>query len=178
MTHHCIEIVVERKYKKEFQSLRTALGQLCASTVTLLRQKKVDVAGLKNQLRFSFPELESDLEKCSSLDEVVRDVICPRVSLVQIDYLEAVFDLFNLPKGPIQEYNRKVDELYETVRVAYGQLLVQELDSNTSDLESIKFVLDWKEDEHMLKDIHGLFHKIVRNHFKQEIKVLVVVDST
>ena len=164
---------MEMKYKKEFQSMRVALGQLCASTVTLLSQKKFRVSKLKNELEFAFPELGSDLEKYNSLNEVVKNVIRPRVSLVQIDYLEAVFDLFELAKRAIQEYNQKVDELYETVRVAYGQLLMEEFDSNASDLESIKFVLDWDENEHLLKDIRDLFNMIVRNYSKQ-VKVIVI----
>ena len=173
LTSQCVEIIVEMKYKKEFQSMRVALGQLCASTVTLLSQKKVDVAKLKNQLELAFPELGSDLEKCNSSNDVVKNVIRPRVSLVQIDYLEAVFDLFKLAKRAIQEYNRKVDELYETIKVAYGQLLMEEFDTNTSNLESIKFVLDWDENEHLLKDIRDLFNMIVRNYSKR-VKVIVV----
>ena len=176
MTIQFLEIVVEMKYKREFQSMRTALGHLCASTVTLLHQKRVCVSDLKNKLKFSFPEMASDLKKCNSLNAVVSDVIRPRVSLVQIDYLEAVFDLFNLAKRAIKEYNRKVDELYETVRVAYGQLLMKEFDSNTSDLESIKFVLDWKENEHWLKDVQDLFKKIVRN-YSRRVKVIVISEG-
>ena len=174
MTCHCVEIVVKRKYKNEFQSMRIALGQLCACTVTSLRKKKVSVSDLKNKLKFSFPEMASDLKECSSLNEVVSDVIRPRVSLVQIDYLEAVFDLFKLGKRAIKKYKRKVDELYETVEIEYGQLLMDEFDSsNTSELESIEFVLDWDENECLLKDIRDLFHKIVRN-YSSRVKVIVI----
>ena len=174
LTCHFVEIVVERKYKKEFQSMRTALGQLCASAVTLLRQKRVSVSDLRNKLKFSFPEMASDLKECSSLNEVVSDVIRPRVSLVQIDYLEAVFDLFKLAKRVIQEYNQKVNELYETVKIAYGQLLMDEFESsNTSELESIEFVLEWDENDCLLKDIRDLFHEIVRN-YSSRVKVIVI----
>ena len=154
--------------------MRTALGQLCASTVTLLSEQNIDVAELKNQLEFSFPELGSDLEKCSSLNEVVKNVIRRRVSLVQIDYLEAVFDLFKLAKRSIQEYNRKVDELYETVKIEYGQLLMEEFDSsNISELESIEFVLGWDENECLLKDIHDLFDEIVEQ-YSSRVKVIII----
>ena len=154
--------------------MRTALGQLCAGTVTLLSQQKVDVAVLKNQLEFSFPELGSDLENCSSVNEVVKNAIRPRVSLVQIDYLEAVFDLFKLAKRSIQEYNLKVDELYETVKIAYEQSLMDEFDSsNTSELESIEFVLEWDENDCLLKDIRDLFHEIVRK-YSSRVKVIVI----
>ena len=119
LTFQCLEIFVEMKYKKEFQSMRNALGCLCARTVTLLRQKRVSVCDLKNRLKLSFLELASDLEECSSLDEVVSDVIRPRVSLVEIDYLESVFNHFNLVMKPIQDYNQKVDELYEMVKKNY-----------------------------------------------------------
>ena len=171
---HCVEIVVERKYKKEFQSMRTDLGQLCASTVTLLSKKKVSVSDLKNKLKFSFPEMASGLKECNSLDEVVSDVIRPRVSLVQIDYLEAVFNLFKLAKGSIQKYKRKVDELCEMVKIAYGQSLMDEFGSGTiSELESIEFVLDWDENDCLLKDIRDLFHEVVRN-YSSRVKVIVI----
>ena len=176
LTFQCLEILVEMKYKKEFQSMRTVLGQLCASTVTLLSEKEVSVSDLKSKLKLSFPELSSDLKECSSLIEVVSDVIRPRVSLVQIDYLEAVFDLFNLAKRAIQEYNQKVDELYKTVKVTYGQLLMEDFDSSTSELESIKFVLDWKENEHWLKDVEDLFKKIVRS-YSSQVKVIVISEG-
>ena len=175
-TFQYLEIFVEIKYQKEFQSMRAFLGELCASTVTLLRQKRVSISDLKNKLELAFPELGSDLEKCSSLIEVVKNVIRPRVSLVQIDYLEAVFDLFKLTRKPIQEYNKKVDELYETVEVIYGQLLMKELDGSTSELESIKFVLDWEENEHLLKDVQGLYKKIVRS-YSSQVKVIVISEG-
>ena len=172
----CLEILVEMKYKKEFQSMRTALGQLCNCALTLLRQKRVNVSKLKNKLKLSFPELASDLKECSSLSDIFSDVIRPRISLVQIDYLEAVFDLFKLAKAAIQEYNQKVDELYKTVKVTYGQLLMEEFDSSASELESIKFVLDWKENEHWLRDVLDLFKKIVRN-YSSQVKVIVISEG-
>ena len=176
LTFQCLEIIVEMKYKKEFQSMRTALGQLCDGTVTLLHQKRVGVSKLKNRLELAFPELGSDLKKCSSLNEVVKNVIRPRVSLVQIDYLEAVFDLFKLAKRAIQEYNQKVDEFYKTVKVTYGQLLMEDFNSSTSELESIKFVLDWEENEHWLKDVRDLFKKIVRS-YSSQVKVIVISEG-
>ena len=172
----CLEIFVEMKYKKEFQSMRAFLGELCASTVTLLSEKEVSISDLKNKLKFSFPEMASDLKECTSLNEVVSNVIRPRVSLVQIDYLEAVFNLFKLAMKPIQEYNQKVDELYKTVKVIYGQLLMKELDGSTSELESIKFVLDWEENEHLLKDVQDLFKKIVRS-YSSQVKVIVISEG-
>ena len=58
--------------------------------------------------------MASDVEECSSLDELVSDVIHCHVSLVQIDYWKDIFNMFELGTKPIQEYNQKVDELYET----------------------------------------------------------------
>ena len=157
--------------------MRVSLGRLCASTITLLSEKRVDVSNLKKQLELAFPELARDLAKCSSIDEVVTNVIRPRVSLVQIDYLEAVFDLFNLATKSIEEYNQKVEELCEPVKVVYGQLLMEEFDSSTtSELESIKFVLDWDENEHSLRDIQDLFKKIVRK-YSSRVKVIVISEG-
>ena len=166
---------MEMKHIKEFQSMRAFLGELCASTVTLLSEKEVSVSDLKKKLKLSYPEMASDLKECTSLDEVVSDVIRPRVSLAQIDYLEAVFKLFKLSVKPIQEYNQKIDELHETVKVIYGQLW-KELNGSISELELIKFVLDWKENEHLLRDVEDLFKKIVRS-YSSQVKVIVISEG-
>ena len=153
--------------------MRSALGQLCSSMVTLFSEREVSVLDLKNMLKFFFPEMASDLKECSSLNEVVGDVIRPRVSLIQIDYLKTVFNRFKLAMKPIQEYDQKVDELCKTVKVTYGQLLMKEFNRSNSELESIKFVLDWEEGELFLKDIRDLFNKIVRN-YSSQVKVIVI----
>ena len=166
------------QYKKDFENMRVALGQLCASTIKLLQEKPVDITELKNLLELAFPELEDNLEKCCSLNHVLKNVIRPRVSLIQIDYLEAIFDMFSLAPESIQSYNKKIQSFCETMRAdhAYGQMLMEEFDNHISELESIRFVLDWNGNEHHLNDIQDLFKKVVRS-YSNSVKVIVAYEG-
>ena len=155
--------------------MRAALGELCNTTISLLHQKPVLVSELKSLLWRSFPELKDNLQKCTSLEEVVDDIIRPRVSLIQIDYLESIFDMFHLAKNSVDEYNQNVEDFCEKMRVehAYGQLLM-ELDRHIPRMESITFVLEWEnKNEYCLKDVQGLFKKVVRK-YSSHVKVVVM----
>ena len=154
--------------------MRTALGELCDTTISLLHMKEVTVSELKGRLWRSFPELKDDLQKCTSLEEVVDDIIRPRVSLIQIDYLESIFDMFHLATNFVEEYSQAVEDFCERMRVehAYGQLLM-ELDRHIPKLESITFVLDWDKNEYCLKDVQDLFKKVVRK-YSSRVKVVVM----
>ena len=155
--------------------MRTALGELCNTTISLLYQKPVLVYELKSRLWRSFPELKDDLQKCDSLEEVLDDIIRPRVSLIQIDYLESIFGMFHLAKKPVKKYRKAVEDFCEKMRVehAYGQLLM-EYDHHIPKLESITFVLDWEnKNEYCLKDVQGLFMKVVRK-YSSHVKVVVM----
>ena len=155
--------------------MRAALGDLCDTTISLLHQKEVAVSELKCRLWRSFPELKEDLQKCTSLEEVVDDIIRPQVSLIQIDYLETIFDKFHLATKFVKEYSQAVEAFCEKMRVehAYGQSLM-EFDHHIPKMETITFVLDWEvKNEYCLKDVQGLFKKVVRK-YSSHVKVVVM----
>ena len=51
-----------------------------------------------------------------------------------------------------------------------------ELDGSSSELESIKFVLDWKGNKHLLRDVEDFFKKIMRN-YSSQVKVIVISEG-
>ena len=166
------------KYSNEFTKRRTKLGKLCSKTIALLKDKKIDVEELKDDLGLSFPEMKPDLEDCTDLSKVVVNAIRPRLSVIQINYLEAVFDLFDLPKDLIVAYNEDIDGFCTSMSIehSYGQLLMDEFRPHISKPESITFVLKWKGDEHCLQDLRDLFIKLVGN-YSDHVKVDVIFQS-
>ena len=166
------------KYKNEFQRRRIELSKLCSKTIALLEDKEIDVEELKYGLGLSFPELQPDLKDCNDLSDVVGGAIRPRLSLIQIIYLEAVFDLFDLPKDLIVAYNEYIDDFCTRMSIEhfYGQLLMDEFRPHISKPESITFVLEWEGNEQCLQDLRDLFIKLVRN-YSSDVKVDVIFQS-
>ena len=154
--------------------MRNELGKLCGNTVCLLIEKKIEMSSFIFTLGYSFPELMNDLKKCKSLPEAMAEVIRPRVSLIQIDYLEVIYENFALPRDSIDAYKEKIESFCNRMAVehAYGQDLMDELARHISKLESIAFTLDWEGNEHCLKDLLGLFKKLVGQYSKR-LKVKV-----
>ena len=100
--------MVNVKYKDEFQRLRGDLGSLCTRTVTLLKEKEVEVTDLKEHLRSAFPELNVGLQTCETLSDVIH-VIRPRLSLVAIGYLKCIFEWFSLPVVFLEAYKENTE---------------------------------------------------------------------
>ena len=155
--------------------MRNELGKLCGTTLSLLKEKEVEMSSFTFTLSYSFPELRDDLKRCTSLPEAMAEVIRPRVSLIQIDYLEVIHENFVLPKDSIDAYNESIKSFCNTMTVdhAYGQDLMDEFARHISKPESIAFTLDWEGDEHCLRDLLGLFKKLVGQYSKR-VKVKVV----
>ena len=86
--------------------MRDELGILCENTLSLLKEKEVEMSSFTSKLGLSFPELRDDLKRCASLREAMEEVIRPRVSLIQIDILEVIYKKFVLPKDSIDAYNK------------------------------------------------------------------------
>ena len=169
------EFVVDRKYKKEFTNLRIKLGILCAKTIELLNKGKCELLTVKSHLAFSFPELKPGLDNCDSLEKVISDVIRPQLSLIDIDSLQSVYQLFDLSMEPIEEFEEVIREFCKRMKLehAYGVMLMDELKSHILKVESITFVLRWNGQKESLHDLKDLFDEVVREHQK-DIKVIVM----
>ena len=139
--HIFLEVLVDAEYESEFTEMRRKLGDLCCETVLLLEQKRVEMPRLKLRLGMAFRELKDSLKSCTTPEEVVADVIRPRISLIQFDYLEAIFKSFSLNEERLASYQEDVKKFMETMELkhSYGQVLMDELQSHVSKPESITF---------------------------------------
>ena len=172
-----LEIHVDMKYKREFFSMRVKLGKLCSKTLQLLKEY-AKLADVKYQLGVTFPELKQELVSCETLEAIMEDVIRPRLSLIQLDYLCGLHEILDLPCKPIEEYEEAVRKFCSTMTLqhSYGQILMDELKSHVSKFESITFVLDWKGEKENLNDLKDLFENVVREQ-RKNITVLVIYEG-
>ena len=111
-----------------------------------------------------YPELRKDAEAAESLNDTMR-VVCDYTSLTNTKILEAVAKEVNLQDAIdlIKKFNISIDEFCETIQTQhiYGQDFMEHSHKNLlkSDLEEVKFVLEWKGDETTLSDIQSLLRK-------------------
>ena len=148
--------------------MREELHELCEKTLSFLQEKNVGVSTLKKKLSY-FGELKIDLKNCRSLSNVIIDVIRPRLTLANIDYLESIFRHFKLKQEPLQHYKKLIEDFCNKMKVehAYGQSFIEEYQCHVSKLESLTFVLDWEANEHYLKDVRELFKKVFKSYSKK-----------
>ena len=92
-------------------------------------------------------------------------VICDYTSLTNTKLLEAVAKQFDLKDATIliEEFNKSIDEFCEKIQTqhTYGQDFMEHSHKNhlKSELEEVKFVLEWEGDKTTLRDIQSLLRK-------------------
>ena len=126
----------------------------------ILKNKPVSLDDLKYFLSL----YRRDAETAESLNDAMK-VVCNYTSLTNTKLLEAVAKEFDLQDAIhlIEEFNKSIDEFCETIQTQhiYGQDFMKHSHKNLlkSDLEEVKFVLEWEGDKTTLKDIQSLLRK-------------------
>ena len=134
----------------------------------IVKNKPVSLGDMTFFLSLYWRELRKDAEAANSLDDILT-VVYDYTSLTNTKILEAVARKLNLQDaiGLIEEFNKSIDELCETIRTQhiYGQDFMEHVHKNLlkSDLEVVKFVLDWEGDNTTLSDIQSLLRKAFRD---------------
>ena len=119
--------------------MRSKLGTLCHETIRLLKEKKESFENIKSKILFTCPEFKKNLGACKSVDDMFIEVIRPEVSIIGFEHLEMLYELFELPDNSMKQYKEAVDSFEKKMLLehAYGQLLLEELQSHVSKLESV-----------------------------------------
>ena len=126
----------------------------------ILKNKPVSLEDLKYFLSL----YRKNAEAAKSLNDAMR-VICDYTSLTNTKLLEAVAKEFNLQDAIhlIEEFNKSIDEFCKRIQTQhiYGLDFMKHSHKNLlkSNLEEVKFVLEWKGDETTLSDIQSLLRK-------------------
>ena len=140
----------------------------------ILKNKPVSLDELKDFLSID-RALRKDAEAAESLNAAMR-IVGDNTSLTNTKRLEAVAKEFNLHDAIhlIEEFNKSIDEFCETIQTQhiYGQDFMKHSHKNLqrSDLEEVKFVLEWEGDETTLSDIQSL----LRNAFHDNARHVMV----
>ena len=129
----------------------------------ILKNNSISFDDLKFFLSL-YPELRKDAEAAESLNDAMR-VVCDYTSLTNTKLLEAIAKQFNLKDAIslIEGFNKSIDEFCETIQTQhiYGQDFMEHSYKNLlkSNLEEVKFVLEWEGDKTTLSDIQSLLRK-------------------
>ena len=108
-------------------------------------------------------------------------IVCDYTSLTNTKLLEAVAKRYDLQDAIrlIEEFEKSIDEFCEKIKNQhiYGQDFMEHshTDLQRSDLEEVKFVLEWKGDETTLSDIQSLLRKAF--HDKTRYVIVKVVNE-
>ena len=109
----------------------------------------------------SYPELKHQLHEAESFDDVM-DIVREKCSPINIVCLEAIISHCNIEeaKDHITAYQSEVDKFCEEIKLQVcGNENIMTGQSTLLKCETIEFVLEWKTDEHTLKEIKELLSK-------------------
>ena len=121
----------------------------------------------------AFDELQPLLLEASTVSDVLK-ILCRECTIVDISYLEALIQHFNIDdaKEDIQEYQQMIEDkchklpLHVCLDQEFKEPFLTQLQRNT-----IIFILEWEPTERYLKDIKGLLSKA----FGKMAKVVKVI---
>ena len=170
---------ISEKYHPEFEEKRGELRILISKVTKILKNKPVSLGDLKFFLSL-YPELRKDNKAAKSLNNTMR-VVCDYTSLTNTKLLEAVAKRFYLQDAIelIKKFNKSIDEFCETIQTQhiYGLDFMEHSHKNLlkSDLEEVKFVLEWEGDKTTLSDIQSLLRKAF--HDKARHVIVKVVNA-
>ena len=111
-----------------------------------------------------YPELRKDAEAVESLNDTMR-IVCDYTSLTNTKLLEAVAKQYDLQDAIdlIKKFDKSIDDFCQKIKTQhiYGQDFMEHSHKNLqrSDLEEVKFVLEWEGDKTTLSDIQSLLRK-------------------
>ena len=113
-------------------------------------------------LQRCFPELRPQLSIARSFDDVI-DIVQEKCNVINVAYLEIIVDHYNIEeaKAHITIYKSEVDKFCEEAKlsVCENENFMIYYSSSLLKCETVEFVLEWKINEHTLKEIIDLLWK-------------------
>ena len=111
----------------------------------------------KTFLRRCYRELKPQLSNAKSFDDVM-DIVEEKCTIINIACLETIIDHYNITQAKTYTttYQLEVEQFCEKVKL---NVKITTGSSSLLKCETIEFVLEWKSDEHTLKEIKDLLWK-------------------
>ena len=159
------QIYLSPIYWHEFDLMRFALGKLIDTIGPLIAKGIPSLEELKKYLRRCFRELKLQLSIAQSFDDVMN-LVHDNCTIINIACLEDIVNHYNIneAKAHITDYKKKVDDFCEDIKMKICENIDFMTDpSALLKYETVEFIIGWKIDEHMLREIRGLLSKAFQN---------------
>ena len=113
-----IDVVLTLDAEQKFDNMRMKFGCIIQRLSKSLTCKQVSIVDLKDQLIFSFCDLEEPIEGCSSISEVLRVLrksnYCSFANCLIVEFLVREFELEDVGKD-LAAYCNEREAYYETI---------------------------------------------------------------
>ena len=168
-----VRIYIPRSYQDNFDQIRVLFGNLIETVAPLIAKGIPSLQTLKRYLQRPFRELKSQLSIAESFDDVM-ELVEDKCTIINIVYLEAIVDEFNIieAKHHITNYKAVVDSFCKNIKAN----LCAKLEIDLPYPGTIEFILEWNVSEHTLHHIQGLLNEAFRD-MANEVIVRVINEG-
>ena len=154
-------------YQHDFDEIRGKFGMFFHAVIPHIQSAVMSsseeaassLKEFKTFLRRCYRELKPQLSNAESFDDVM-DIVEEKCTIINIACLETIIDQYNITqaKAKTTAYQLEVEQFCEKVKLNMKNLIMTG-SSSLLKCETIEFVLEWKSDEHTLKEIKDLLWK-------------------
>ena len=154
-----VQVPVSKDLLENFTSMRTSYASMFYHVGIIFKQKRCSLKKMKEFLSFYSTVLSEKGKKCRDISSLLR-LIQNECSLTNIALLHSVVNKMKITEAEehIKAYKAELKEFCKTLSIS---LCLKERFSSIPHLQcqTVTFVLDWKPEEHLLKDIEDLLAK-------------------
>ena len=152
-----VEVRVPLGSQEKFDKMRDLCGTLIHDIAPLIKKSIPSLTHLKTYLRICRPELKPRLKKANRF-KVVMEVIEDECSVTNVALLKTIVNKYSIQDAGdmILAYKKHLDKFCENKLTMFCDRQLKRLSSSLLTCETIKFVLEWKPNEHSLSDIRAL----------------------
>ncbi|XP_019855983.1 PREDICTED: uncharacterized protein LOC109584611 [Amphimedon queenslandica] len=170
--------LLQAEHQYSFDKMRGNFGIFRFKVLELVDEKISSLNTFKTFLQQCYPELESQLSVADSVQSAMN-VALTKCNIINIAAVEDITEFYKIDGAEelITEYKKVVKQFCS--KIPLDSLLNKRLSTNsTLTCETIRFVLDWKPDEHSLNDIRLLLQKAFADLGKRVIVQVICPDNS
>ena len=155
-----VYVPVSKSLLENFTSMRMSYGSLFYDVGKIIKQKSPPLEEIKEFLSCCSTVLSEKVKECDDIPSLLR-LIQNECSLTNIALLCSVANKMKITEADehIEKYRTELKEFCKTLSIS---LCLKERFSSIPHLQcqTVTFVLDWKPEEQVLKDIEDLLAKV------------------
>ena len=143
----------------EFTAIRAQFGIMLYEVQMTIEKSQPPIDHLKLILKYSYPDLTSQLSTSKSFNEVLS-LVQEKCSIINVALLEKIVQALKLKEAEkhINTYKEEIDKFCKTlsVRLSLNETFQVSVPHTPLKCETITFVVEGNPDEYMLDDVRNL----------------------